>query len=81
MTNHDLVLFENGGMDELASLETHDAALRYSEGSLPPGYAQHQQTMSDIESPSWYKNPTFLTVVGAGAVALLLVCAMSRKKD
>jgi len=89
----DLMLFEGGsGLDELSGLETHDAALRYAEGSVPPGYTpqtgQDLQGLGDILPPSgtlgpapqWYKDPTFLTVVGAGALALLFICWM-RKRD
>jgi len=81
MSNDLALVDDNASVDDLAALEIHDSALRYAEGPVPPGYVQSMGQMEQQGAPAWYKNPTFLTVVGAGAVALLLVCVLSKKRD
>lgn len=70
------------GTDELAQIEVQDSQLRWQEGggSQPSGNYYGGQPLANLgQADEWYKNPQYLTIIGIGAAALLLVCLMSRK--
>jgi hypothetical protein len=73
-------------------LEINDAELRHNEGggSIPHDWqyyfqgqaAQPLQGLGQIaDNPVWYKNPTYIGIVGLGALALAVVMYSSMKKD
>ena len=73
-------------------LEMNDADLRHQEGggSIPHDWqyyfqgqaAQPLQGLGQITAdPVWYKNPTYISIVGLGAIALAVVLLSAKKDD
>jgi hypothetical protein len=76
-------------MDDLDSLESNDALIRFTEGGGAVPQEMHAQFpmqtlqglgQSGAQGP-WYKSPTFLAVTGIGIAAILLTIYMASKKD
>lgn len=83
-------------MDELDSLESNDALLRFREGGGPVPSAMHKKFplpypygvsglqglgQQDISGTPWYKSKTFFAVTGVGIAAVLLTIFFATSKD
>lgn len=74
-------------MDELDSIESNDALIRFTEGGGPVPAQMHQQfaPMTGLgqtgASGPWYKSLTFLTIAGLGVAAVLLTIYMAKSKN
>jgi hypothetical protein len=73
-------------MDEMSLVEQEDAMARNAEGGGAMPLAMQQPNMGNLGQAGsqgvWYKNPTWLALMGVGALATVFVIyAATKKRD